>query len=464
MSSSLPPRLFYSSNRNLKRTVISTPTMEPTIKREEKERTFNGMSAEQITLMVCPSQFRQVYIKITDTIGEKFKEQGLKIENKQTVSGPLEVLINWAVTPENLESNFANMFILNYHTYCKPIQLLSVIDKICNDIVESKNEPVKTIKQKWAKITIFMKIWTDLLPYDFHDKEILGAIETFLQKYQSQFVGIAQIRKMIQAAQSIPHLPTFERIENSNGEEKTKPVKELTAETIVGQLSLYELTLFTGIEMKDFLGSAWTKKDKYERCPRLCEFLEHFNAVTNWVSYSILQESDINARANLISKFIDVAKIMYEQMNFTGFFEFYSGLNSSAISRLTKTWELVENAAQRMDPLRKAADPTRSYASYRKYIQQNKSKGYIPFIGVIIQDLTFIDEGNPDKTESGDVNFEKCRMMANQLLTIRPLQNDQHSIYKALPFFKDFILSIEQHKNDDEKAQYDISLQIQPRN
>lgn len=457
---SKPLRKFYSSSRK-GREPLYTATMEQTIPRGSEK--FSNMSAEQMTLLINPEQFKQVYSNLADSQNEKFKALGLVTENKSVVSGPLNVLFDWSVTPENSDYDFSKTFIINYHTYCTPMQLLELVDKRCSDILSNGAEPESTRRQKWAKITIFVKNWTELLPSDFADEQFANSFKTFTEKYISQFAGIKQIEKMIDTVRSSPHTNIFERIPGAEKREKMKPLSEVSAEVITQQISLYEFELFKDIELKDFLGGAWTKKDKYERCPRLCEFLDHFNSTTNWVVSSILNEPDINARASLISKFISVAEMMYKNMNFTGFFEFYSGINSACINRLTKTTELIPDFKQRMEPLSKAADPTKSYATYRNYISQNRTKGYIPFIGVVIQDLTFIDEGNLDNNERGNVNFEKCRMVAKQLLSIRELQQNQHSVYNALPCFFDFITSIESHKDDLEKALFDLSLQIQPR-
>lgn len=455
-----PVRSYYSSNRALKRQLLTTATLEPSL--ENHKETFDDKSSEQITLLVYPAQYKQVYASIAETQNEKFKQLGLTFEDKRVTAGPYNVLLDWALTPENSDFDFSKVFIINYHTYSTPIELLKLLDRKC-ELLTQLSEPERTKRQKWAKVTIFVKNWTDLLPRDFVNPDLVDGFNKLVEKYSSQFAGIGQIVKMIDGARSQHHVSIFERIPGANLQEKAKPVLEMTSESIAQQLCLYEFELFKDIELKDFLGGAWTKKDKYERCPHLCEFLDHFNAVTNWVVSTIVNEPDVSKRAALIVKFIEVAEIMYKNLNFTGFFEFYSGISSACVSRLSKTIELIPDFKRRMEPLDKAADPTKSYAAYRTQIAMNKTKGYIPFIGVIIQDLTFINEGNPDNTEKGYVNFEKCRMMAKQLLSVRELQLNQHSAFAAMPFFFDFATSIERHKDDAEKALFDLSLQVQPR-
>ena len=127
---------------------------------------------------------------------------------------------------------------------------------------------------------------------------------------KKDFPGIKPIRRYIENAQTKVKGTTFERTPNSNTTEKCKSFKDLTVDDIVDQLSLFEYNCFTGLAPSDFLGSGWTKKDKYERCPRLMEFMDHFNAVTNWVCSSILEERSDKTRAKLIEKCIEITDKM----------------------------------------------------------------------------------------------------------------------------------------------------------
>ena len=310
-----------------------------------------------------------------------------------------------------------------------------------------------------------MKTWSEFSPLDFHNEELVKEINLFVDEYEKEFPGIKPIRRYIEQAKTMKIGDTFERTENANTTEKAKSLKEMSVDDVVEQLSLFEYNCFAGIAPSDFLGSGWTKKDKYERCPRLMEFMDHFNAVTNWVCSSILGEKSDKSRAKLIDKCIDIADKMRHRANFTGFFEFYSALTSSSIGRLTKTWDMCDSKLKKlMDQFNEIALPTKSYQNYRKVLKENETQhNLIPFMGVIIQDLTFIDEGNPNELENGVVNFEKCRMMAEQLLILIKYQNACHSNVKIAPFFKDFIQNINKHKDDDDKKLYDISLKIQPR-
>ncbi|KAL7713446.1 Guanine nucleotide exchange factor [Entamoeba marina] len=456
----LPPRIYFSSNRNLPRKVLTEPTQP--CKVEKRKQEFSGLSPEQLTKYIYPSNLRQIYIKISDDVHGKIQQKGLKMKDGSVCSGPFEVLVEWAITPENTVFDFSKELLLNYKSYCSPMKLLSILDKQCSEIQQT-GEAEQSSKKKWTKVTIFMKNWTELLPEDFAGEELSAMFEQFVRKYSTQFVGVTKIKSMVDNAKQMKSLPVFDCLKITDKTSKALPVQQLSIDYIVGQITLYEFELFVSIKPNEFLGSGWTKKDKYNRSKNLCDLLDHFNAVTNWVSSSIISVDDINQRAELISKFIDVAVSMLDHLNFTGFFEFYSGLVSANVSRLTKTWEMVKNVDQRMKPLRELAEPTKSYAAYRNHIKQNITQPSIPFLGVIIQDLTFIDEGNPDSTPDDHVNFEKCRLMAKQLIVIKTLQQKHFPTAKAENTFYDFITTLEAHKNDNEKELYESSLKIQPR-
>ena len=40
----------------------------------------------------------------------------------------------------------------------------------------------------------------------------------------------------------------------------------------------------------------------------------------------------------------------------------------------------------------------------------------IPYIGIYLKDLIFVEDGNPDKTEDGMINFEKHEMLSKHIL------------------------------------------------
>lgn len=100
-----------------------------------------------------------------------------------------------------------------------------------------------------------------------------------------------------------------------------------------------------------------------------------------------------------------------------------------------------------------------SFKQYRLTLSQTTAPA-IPYIGVILQDLTFVDE-NPDKFGKL-INFEKQRMVYNMISDVLRFQHTPYNFnFQALD--KDQTLeSLEQGLS--EKDLYDYSLQREPRN
>ncbi|ETN73003.1 hypothetical protein NECAME_18562 [Necator americanus] len=87
----------------------------------------------------------------------------------------------------------------------------------------------------------------------------------------------------------------------------------------------------------------------------------------------------------------------------------------------------------------------------------------IPFVPLLLKDLTFIHEGN--KTYyNGLVNFEKMHMIANILRSFRQCksrysvtQMEQKKIYETQNFIRNFRVV------DNQRRLMELSYQIEPR-
>lgn len=95
--------------------------------------------------------------------------------------------------------------------------------------------------------------------------------------------------------------------------------------------------------------------------------------------------------------------------------------NFSAISRLKLTWkalpEKYQDLAAEMDDL---CCVEKHYIPYKKLLLKQQPP-LIPYLGVFLRDLTFIEVGNPTYRDKM-INFDKFRMLAAILEDIRCYQ------------------------------------------
>ncbi|GAB0205996.1 ras-specific guanine nucleotide-releasing factor 2 [Grus japonensis] len=84
----------------------------------------------------------------------------------------------------------------------------------------------------------------------------------------------------------------------------------------------------------------------------------------------------------------------------------------------------------------------------------------VPYLGMYLTDLAFIEEGTPNFTEEGLVNFSKMRMISHIIREIRQFQQTSYRIehqQKVTHYLLDKTLII------DEDTLYELSLKIEPR-
>ena len=85
--------------------------------------------------------------------------------------------------------------------------------------------------------------------------------------------------------------------------------------------------------------------------------------------------------------------------NLGGVFEIIAGLSSVAVHRLQKTRsKLLNSARQDFERLERLVARKMNYRTYRR-IMSSSSPPYLPFLGVVLADLTFLEEGNDDMVE-----------------------------------------------------------------
>uniref|UniRef100_A0A8C1ZZS1 Rap guanine nucleotide exchange factor 3-like n=1 Tax=Cyprinus carpio TaxID=7962 RepID=A0A8C1ZZS1_CYPCA len=135
-------------------------------------------------------------------------------------------------------------------------------------------------------------------------------------------------------------------------------------------------------------------------------FVRRFNEIQYWVVTELCLCEDLVKRAILLKKFIKMAVVFKEQKNLNSFFAVMFGLSNSAVQRLNKTWERLPNKTKRIYcAYERLMDPSRNHRAYRLAVAK-LSPPYIPFMPLLLKDMTFIHEGNKNYTDKL-VNFEK---------------------------------------------------------
>uniref|UniRef100_A0A667GDN4 Ras protein specific guanine nucleotide releasing factor 1 n=1 Tax=Lynx canadensis TaxID=61383 RepID=A0A667GDN4_LYNCA len=253
---------------------------------------------------------------------------------------------------------------------------------------------------------------------------------------------------------------TLEEITQMAEGVKAEPFENHSALEIAEQLTLLDHLVFKKIPYEEFFGQGWMKLEKNERTPYIMKTTKHFNDISNLIASEIIRNEDINARVSAIEKWVAVADICRCLHNYNAVLEITSSMNRSAIFRLKKTWLKVSKQTKALiDKLQKLVSSEGRFKNLREALK-NCDPPCVPYLGMYLTDLAFIEEGTPNYTEDGLVNFSKMRMISH---IIREIRQFQQTAYKIEHQVKVTQYLLDQSFVMDEESLYESSLRMEPK-
>jgi len=182
--------------------------------------------------------------------------------------------------------------------------------------------------------------------------------------------------------------------------------------------------------------------------------------VSNWVKTFVVYRKEYQARVDIIERFIKIAERCMEINNFNAMTEIISGLNSIPVNRMRLTWAGVsKKSTTTFQEMAALMAPEKNYSKFRKHLHRIDPP-CIPYFGVYLTDLTFIDDGNKDLIPGTDlINFGKRRKTAAVISEIQQYQNVWFKFHEV-PELQEYLKDL--HVEEDEDC-YQRSLEIEPR-
>ncbi|XP_056427536.1 ras-specific guanine nucleotide-releasing factor 1 isoform X2 [Hyla sarda] len=253
---------------------------------------------------------------------------------------------------------------------------------------------------------------------------------------------------------------TLEEIEHMVLSTPVELFESLSALEIAEQLTLLDHLIFKKIPYEEFFGQGWMKADKIERTPYIMGTSKHFNHMSNLIATEILRCEEPAMRGCTIEKWVAVADICRCLHNYNAVLEITSSLNRSAIFRLKRTWIKVSKQTKALiDRLQKLVSSEGRFKNLREALK-NCDPPCVPYLGMYLTDLAFIEEGTPNYTEDGLVNFSKMRMISHIIREIRQFQQTSYKIDHQ-PKVTQFLLDTTGVL--DEEGLYEASLRLEPK-
>ncbi|KAL4641318.1 hypothetical protein GN956_G11942 [Arapaima gigas] len=400
------------------------------------------------------------------------------------------------------DPNFVRTFLTTYRSFCKPQELLGLLmerfdipepkptetDQIA---MENGDQPLSTELKRFRKeyvqpvqlrVLNVCRHWVEHHFYDFErDAELLRQLEEFIgmvrgkamRKWVESITKIIQRKKQAQAS-GPSHNITFESLPppiewhlSKPGQTEQFDLMTLHPIEIARQLTLLESDLYRAVQPSELVGSVWTKEDKEMNSPNLLRMIRHTTNLTLWFEKCIVETENLEERAAVVARIIEILQVFQELNNFNGVLEVVSAMNSSPIYRLDHTFEQIPSRQRKI--LEEAHELSEDH--YKKYLAKLRSINppCVPFFGIYLTNILKTEEGNPDflKRHGKDlINFSKRRKVAEITGEIQQYQNQPYCLRVENDIRKFFEnLNPMEDKMEKEFTDYlfNKSLEIEPR-
>ncbi|XP_051950627.1 rap guanine nucleotide exchange factor 1 isoform X2 [Xyrauchen texanus] len=351
---------------------------------------------------------------------------------------------------------YCEAFLTTYRTFLTPEDLIKKLRHRYTRFSHSSD----SVKQRVSKNTFFVlvrvvdelclvELTEDILKQvmDLVFNLLIDGELTLARVLRKNILDKVQQKKLLQYSNSLKTLAA------RSVAARPGTLHDFRSHEIADQLTLLDAKLFYKIEIPEVL--LWAKEQNEEKSPNLTQFTEHFNNMSYWVRSLIIQQEKAQDREKLLLKFIKVMKHLRKLNNFNSYLAILSALDSAPIRRL----EWQKQTSEGLEEYCTLIDSSSSFRAYRAALADVEPP-CIPYLGLILQDLTFVHLGNPDLI-NGKINFSKRWQQFNILDTMRRFQQVHYDLKHnddIVSFFNDFSDHLA------EEALWELSLKIKPRN
>ncbi|GAA6032332.1 hypothetical protein JCM8097_008123 [Rhodosporidiobolus ruineniae] len=410
-------------------------------------------------------------------------DEELSFTMENTIKGgTLRGLVIAATSHEGrVESSYLSAFLMTYRTFCTSHELLDqlvqrylVVEPEDLTPEQYKEWELRKMRPIRARVTNLLKAWVrEYMDHEDRDPTLLMkirefAVNTMTEKGQSlqicksvderlQGAAPRPIGNLAPGALPQPILPR-----------NLKKIKltDLEPLELARQLTIMDSRLFQRITPQECLSKAWPKEFGSE-APNISAMIDMSNAVTRWVTETILAQEDLKKRANVVKHFVAVAERCLALNNFSTLIHIIAGLNSTPIHRLRRTWETVNQKAMiSLGGLNNVMRPDKNYREYRDILRKAPPP-CVPFLGVYLTDWTFIGDGNADmlREKPHQINFSKRKFISSLILQIKLHQATSYNLQQVpqiAKWLQECLFPAVVHP-DAEGHLYSISLALEPR-
>jgi son of sevenless-like protein len=366
----------------------------------------------------------------------------------------LEQIVLWATLPHVRDSESMETLLLTHRTFTDSLTIIRILRKrfFVPVPLNIRTDPQKAQEfRQTVQKSVHLKVIKNLRNWlkSFWDEDFANdeAIQLELRdwllemkkhgmetNYMDKLAGVVLNEFERYLANGNPKLGKPMKDYSSIEPNSKLQIKNLKAEDLADQITLMDFDIFARIEPRECLGQAWKQKNNQVLAPHVLAMIKQFNSLTLFVQMQILCEKNLSNRTKAINRVISMGYRFEMLHNFNSLCAVYSALNSAPIHRLKHAWQRVKNSnKEKLARFRDIFARDRNHRNLRN-IMRDMVLPVIPHIGLFLQDLVFIDDGNEKMTDnknlgrSSMINFNKCVRCADRINTIAHYQKHPYSV------------------------------------
>lgn len=499
-------RSSHASMTSIPSTVATSPDDSP-IKECPKldlQGSFDSLSESQSTLADdCEDDE-------TELLTNTYAHELMLNKDGQVLGGSLSALVERLtlhdITPDAM---FVNTFYLTFRQFCQPIEFAQRLSERF-EYVGSSPVIAKPVR---LRIYNVLKGWLELHWRCEVDMEAVPVIEALATGSLQMTLPSASKRllELLEKAEHTSHNGEVPRVLSLQGKTNTvigssvdldaplpTPVVsksqlgllkkfELKSATcsildfdpleLARQFTLIESKIFCRITPDELLDGEFNKAKEVSKAVNVKAMSKLSTDLANLVTDTILQHPEPKKRAVILKQWVKIAKKCRELNNYDSLVAIVSALNSSMVSRLKKTWDLVSpKTVARLDELRPISE---GRMTLLRKLLENHGAPCIPFVGLTLTDLTFNHEANKKMRKlgrsTGDsgsaieeqyiINFDRYVKIARFIGDLQRFQVPYHlaPVPEMQNWMEAQIKRVRIDENASPQAYYRRSLILEPR-
>ena len=267
-------------------------------------------------------------------------------------------------------------------------------------------------------------------------------------------------------------LKTFKTLTNVNkklNEKKYFSVLDWETFQIGEQLINITINLLNKIEYRELYGAVFTKNAKELNSKNVMENIRKYNNFIMFIIEDILSYDFPKDRAKIIEKWVLIAQYCKNRKDQSNCLAIKSALNHYIITGLSLTLKEIKPKIKLiMNEINDYCNLEGNFKVFREEIKNiKKNEFYVPYLGILLRDLTFFEEGGKYLVQGNIINFEKIEKVQNALDSFFQYKKSINSVkfenIQELNFFENLEQKTEEElENIANQLEPEFKLRLMP--